>query len=272
MKIRKIVTLMLVAVLLAPMGAYASKSKWTSWWRPNDWYSKISKLNKKQRSTTVTGVVDTIVGKTITFKTTDGQKLLLLGNKAVAVGKVRGAKIRVFGNIQKPSSRYPEGAIHVRNFKVLEKLTPIAKPAKVNTSVSQVANNSEPEPYLEPEPVAEPTPEPVAEPTPEPTPEPVAEPVANTTQEPVADATPEPYSEPSPAAVPANDPAPVVDSTPAVVAKGYTDYVVESGDTLGKISKKMYGTTAKWKQIAEYNNLTDPRLLRVGKTIRIPKQ
>lgn len=253
MKVKKIITLILVAVTLAPVGAYAGKSKWTSWWRPNEWYSKI---NKKQHSTTVTGVIDSVAADKIMFKTSDGQKILLIGRKASKVIDKRGAKIRIFGNVQKPSSKYPVGAIQVRNFKVLEKLTPMAAPVKEKAPVAEPV--SEPEPYLEPEPVPEPVPVPAPAPD------------------------PDPYLEPSPAAVPADKPAPVaapepvpvpaVEPTPvAVTEPDYTDYVVESGDTLGKISKKMYGTTANWKKIAEFNKITDPRLLRVGKSIRIPK-
>jgi len=234
MRIRRIITLMLVVVLLVPVSAFAGKSKWTSWWKPAEWYSKVS---KKQRSTTVSGVVDSVNDEKILFKTLDGQMMQLTGKKAVTVGKERGSKIRIFGNVQKPSQQYPTGAIQVRNFRVLEELTPIDKQEEEPAPVLE----NEPEPYLEPEPIPE----------------------------------PEPYAEPSPMAIPADEPPVIATPEPVVEAVepelDYTDYVVESGDTLGKISKKMYGTTANWKKIAQFNSITDPRLLKVGKTIRIPK-
>jgi nucleoid-associated protein YgaU len=97
-------------------------------------------------------------------------------------------------------------------------------------------------------------------------PEPVPEPVA--VPEPAVDEpAPEPYvEEPSPMAVPADSPAAVEEPE-----SEFTEYVVVSGDTLGKISKKVFGTTAKWKKIAEFNGITNPRLLKVGMTLRIPK-
>ena len=48
-------------------------------------------------------------------------------------------------------------------------------------------------------------------------------------------------------------------------------YTVQSGDTLGKISKKFYGTVAKWKKIADDNGISDPRMLRVGQILKITK-
>ena len=235
MRTRKIAVILLVALMALPISSVSAKSKWTSWWKPNKW------LGKDQRSTTITGIVDSVAEKNIMFKTLDGQLLQLIGDKASKVGENRSVKIRVFGNVIKQNTKYPTGAIQVRNFRVLESA-----------------------PAPEPTPAPEPVPEPIAEPEPYVEPEPIAEP------EPVVE--PEPYPEPSPMAVPADvvsEPEP----TPEPVAEPeYTEYVVESGDTLGKISKKMFGTTAKWKTIAEYNSITDPRLLRVGNTIRIPKK
>lgn len=47
-------------------------------------------------------------------------------------------------------------------------------------------------------------------------------------------------------------------------------YVVESGDTLGKISRKFYGTAGSWGRIAEANNIKDPRKIKVGMKLDIP--
>ena len=44
-------------------------------------------------------------------------------------------------------------------------------------------------------------------------------------------------------------------------------YTVKSGDTLSSIASK-YGTT--YKKLAEYNNISNPNLIRVGQNIKIP--
>lgn len=44
-------------------------------------------------------------------------------------------------------------------------------------------------------------------------------------------------------------------------------YVVKAGDTLSKIAAK-YGTT--YQKLAEYNNISNPNLIRVGQKIKIP--
>ncbi len=103
---------------------------------------------------------------------------------------------------------------------------------------AQLAPGPAPEPEPEPEPIAEPEPEPAPEPEPEP--EPIAE--------------PEHMYEPA-AAEPAHS----------------DTYIVEKGDTLAKISKKVYGTTKEWKKIAEFNHITNPKALKVGMTLKIPR-
>lgn len=47
-------------------------------------------------------------------------------------------------------------------------------------------------------------------------------------------------------------------------------YTVKKGDTLWKIADKYYGDGSKWKKIADYNKIKDPRKLSVGKKLRIP--
>jgi len=50
-------------------------------------------------------------------------------------------------------------------------------------------------------------------------------------------------------------------------------YVVQKGDTLQKISEKIFGTTQKWKSIYEANKniLKSPDRIRVGQKLVIPK-
>jgi nucleoid-associated protein YgaU len=53
---------------------------------------------------------------------------------------------------------------------------------------------------------------------------------------------------------------------------GGKTYVVQKGDTLQEISQKFYGTTTKWKKIANANKgaIKDPNKLVVGTKIQIP--
>jgi nucleoid-associated protein YgaU len=55
---------------------------------------------------------------------------------------------------------------------------------------------------------------------------------------------------------------------------GPTTYVVQKGDTLQKISNKVYGTTKKWKKIFEANKdiLKDPDEIKPGQTLIIPAE
>lgn len=58
--------------------------------------------------------------------------------------------------------------------------------------------------------------------------------------------------------------------TPAVQARTYT---VVTGDTLTRISTKVYGESVRWQEIFEANRdqLPNPNALRVGQTLRIPQ-
>ncbi|HVY60776.1 MAG TPA: LysM peptidoglycan-binding domain-containing protein [Planctomycetota bacterium] len=49
-------------------------------------------------------------------------------------------------------------------------------------------------------------------------------------------------------------------------------YVVQPGDTLGKIAKKLYGSEVAWKPIFEKNRalIPDPARLQVGAVLQIP--
>lgn len=53
-----------------------------------------------------------------------------------------------------------------------------------------------------------------------------------------------------------------------------TTYVVEAGDTLSRISAKVYGTPARWQDIFQANRdvLPNPNALKVGQTLRIPRE
>ena len=73
--------------------------------------------------------------------------------------------------------------------------------------------------------------------------------------------TPPPLPEPE---EPAQPPA----ETPGIPKT--TIYVVQSGDTLGAIAKKVYGTPTKYYIIQKANNLADPGKIWVGQKLVIP--
>ena len=54
--------------------------------------------------------------------------------------------------------------------------------------------------------------------------------------------------------------------------KGYRTYVVKRGDTLRKIAAHQLGDSARWREIARINKIRDPRSIRPGQRLRIPKQ
>lgn len=47
-------------------------------------------------------------------------------------------------------------------------------------------------------------------------------------------------------------------------------YVIQRGDTLGKIAQRFYGDATAYQKLALYNGLTDPNVIAVGQTIEIP--
>lgn len=55
--------------------------------------------------------------------------------------------------------------------------------------------------------------------------------------------------------------------------KGRTTYRVKQGDTLPQIAarKDIYGDATQWKRIAHANGIRDPRSLKVGRLLRIPR-
>lgn len=48
-------------------------------------------------------------------------------------------------------------------------------------------------------------------------------------------------------------------------------YVVKKGDTLSKIAERFYGDPDGWRHIADANGIRDPRNLKVGRKLRIPR-
>jgi len=86
--------------------------------------------------------------------------------------------------------------------------------------------------------------------------------------------TPPSYT-PAPAPALAPPTTPATTSTPATSspdATGPRTYKVASGDTLAKISKQFYGTSARWQQIldANHDKLHSDKSLRVGMELKIP--
>ncbi|ULH16575.1 BON domain-containing protein [Deinococcus sp. KNUC1210] len=53
-------------------------------------------------------------------------------------------------------------------------------------------------------------------------------------------------------------------------AGGETVYTVQSGDNLSSIALKYFGDAGKYRDIAHYNNISNPDLIQVGQKIRIP--
>ncbi len=49
-------------------------------------------------------------------------------------------------------------------------------------------------------------------------------------------------------------------------------YVVQPGDTLGKIAKKFYGDAGAYRKLADYNGIRNPDWLSVGQTLEVPSR
>ena len=49
-------------------------------------------------------------------------------------------------------------------------------------------------------------------------------------------------------------------------------HIVSKGENLSRISKKYYGETSFWKELALFNNIKDPDVIRVGQIINVPKK
>lgn len=48
------------------------------------------------------------------------------------------------------------------------------------------------------------------------------------------------------------------------------EYKVQKGDTFTHLSRKFYGTVRYYRQLMEYNKISNPNSLRIGKTIKVP--
>ena len=59
-------------------------------------------------------------------------------------------------------------------------------------------------------------------------------------------------------------------STPRSLPAGAVWHEVRTGDILGDISAKYYGTSSRWKEIAAANGISDPRKIKVGEKLVIP--
>jgi nucleoid-associated protein YgaU len=51
----------------------------------------------------------------------------------------------------------------------------------------------------------------------------------------------------------------------------FSTRLVKRGDTLSSIAAEMFDDPAKWRVIADANNLDNPRTLEVGSSLSIPK-
>jgi len=75
-----------------------------------------------------------------------------------------------------------------------------------------------------------------------------------------------------------NDPAPLpepeVENVAYEVSEDYVAgvirYTVQRGDRLGDIAQEFTGNAANWRDIAEFNNISNPRKLRAGYVLEIP--
>lgn len=229
------------------------------------------KKNKKVNSTTITGFVEYVIEGQVVFKTVDGQVILLLGKKAANVATVKGYKVRVFGNVYAPSEIYPKGAVSVRNFKILEnepapqqqefvEAAPMQEEAQSQTA-EQSVSYVEPEPYIEPEQVVE---------NPSASEEQPQQTVTLSDEQ-----HPGPYDGPI-VAEEEEDASPIMSVAEAKskepVYSNYEKYIIQPGDTLGIISKKIYGTSQRYKEIAAFNGIApqDYKAIKVGKILKIP--
>lgn len=59
---------------------------------------------------------------------------------------------------------------------------------------------------------------------------------------------------------------------PGTAQPKYRRYTIKKGDTLQSISRKLLGEAKRWKELAKLNNINDPRHLKVGSHIRVPRK
>lgn len=74
---------------------------------------------------------------------------------------------------------------------------------------------------------------------------------------------------PAPMAYEEPAPAPAAMPAPAQPVSGNL-YRVKAGDTLWSIARRHYGSGDAWRQIAQVNNISDPKQLKAGMDIILP--
>ncbi len=57
--------------------------------------------------------------------------------------------------------------------------------------------------------------------------------------------------------------------TPAMIQQGKQGHTVIAGDTLWALAQKYLGAGPRWKEIAQANNISDPRKLQIGRKLVI---
>jgi len=67
-----------------------------------------------------------------------------------------------------------------------------------------------------------------------------------------------------------SNPATVLPSGAGNTTGSETTYIVKKGDSFESISKALYGTITKWKDIAKANPTVDPTRMKIGAKLRIP--
>jgi nucleoid-associated protein YgaU len=98
---------------------------------------------------------------------------------------------------------------------------------------------------------------------------PVGPPLGNPNARPGASPTPSPFTTSPNFPVTTPPPLTIPEPTPVSTPTEAKTHVVASGETLGEISMKHYGTSKNWKKIAEANKV-DPSDLKVGQKLTIP--
>lgn len=84
---------------------------------------------------------------------------------------------------------------------------------------------------------------------------------------------PLPATDPTPDLTPQPDPAPesAPPPGPRVIAPEFYDYTIRAGDTFERIAARELGDSRLHEVIARANPLKDPRRLRIGEVLRIPR-
>jgi LysM repeat protein len=65
-------------------------------------------------------------------------------------------------------------------------------------------------------------------------------------------------------------PTPATATSPALPAASHRSYIVRGGDTLYGIASQQLGNPQRWPEIANLNNVHDPRKLAIGQTLMLP--